>query len=271
MFKIRSVSILLALLLTSSLAHGLDWKRPADGKCPEGHPLTGDLGIGHLRCRGGACAVNEKLRSGGYVHTFSTEPQIVEVAADGPAAGRLQKGDMLTAIDGVLITTREGGRHLANLTPGEAVTLTVRRAGAEMDVEVVPVRGCNMPSLTVTGGRDDVTVRDGRAPARSVDFGMELECSDCGWHTGPDGRKVWRASSFPKVRSVEPGGPAALAGIRPGDVLLEIDGYSFIEKAAGEHLGELRPGQRTTLKIGRVGVLRNVVIVPRAKITPRRL
>ena len=99
----------------------------------------------------------------------------------------------------------------------------------------------------------------------AVDFGMELDCDDCGWFFGKGGRQVWRASDFPQVRTVEPGGPADQAGLRPGDVLLEIDGYSFVERAAGEHLAQLRPGEKTTLKIGRVGVYRNVVIVPRAK------
>ncbi len=123
-------------------------------------------------------------------------------------------------------------------------------------------QGENRPTAFEEGERKALPLRQAE-PA--IDLGMELDCGDCGWFAGQGGRQVWRASTFPKVRTVEPGGPAALAGIRPGDVLLEIDGYSFIERAAGEHLGSLRPGQRITLRIGRVGVFRNVIVVPRVK------
>lgn len=117
-------------------------------RCPEGHPATGDLGIQSLLCVGGSCSVN--LRNGqGYTHDFSTEPRIRGLEPDGPASGKLRNGDILISIDGVLITTREGGRRLANLTPGKPVTLSIRRGGREIDVTVIPRRGCNMPMLAV--------------------------------------------------------------------------------------------------------------------------
>jgi C-terminal processing protease CtpA/Prc len=258
----RTIPMFIALLLSSTLAGAADWKQPgADGRCPEGHPLTGDLGIGRLVCPGGSCVVNEMVGGGGYTHRFSTEPVLLEISEDGPAAGRLREGDTLTAVDGLLITTREGGRRLANLKAGEPVTLRVRRNGAETDVEVVPVTGCNMPGLTVTGG-GNLPAQQRRIEPR-VDFGMKLECGNCGWFTSA-GKRVWRASSFPKVVSVTQGGPAAEAGIRPGDVLLRIERYSFIEEAAGELLGQLRPGQAVRMQIGRTGAMREVVIIPRA-------
>jgi S1-C subfamily serine protease len=118
------------------------------GGCPEGHPETGDLGISHLLCVGGSCSVN--LRTGrGYAHDFSTEPRIQGLDRNGPAWGRLQDGDILVAIDNILITTLEGGRRLANLTPGRPVELRIRREGREMEVTVVPRLGCNMPMLAV--------------------------------------------------------------------------------------------------------------------------
>lgn len=126
-------------------------------------------------------------------------------------------------------------------------------------------QGENRPTAFEAGEKKATPEPALRQAEPAIDLGMELDCGDCGWFAGQGGRQVWRASTFPKVRTVEPGGPAARAGIRPGDVLLEIDGYSFIERAAGEHLGGLRAGQRITLRIGRVGVFRNVTVVPRAK------
>jgi S1-C subfamily serine protease len=116
--------------------------------CPEGHPKTGDIGISHLLCVSGSCSVNLRTDRG-YTHKFSTEPKIRGLDKGGPSWGRLQDDDVLIAIDGVLVTTREGGRRLANLTPGQPVKLRVRRSGREMEVTVIPRLGCNAPTLAV--------------------------------------------------------------------------------------------------------------------------
>jgi membrane-associated protease RseP (regulator of RpoE activity) len=124
---------------------------PADHACPEGHPFTADLGIGLLQCAGGDCSVNN-YRRGEYVHDFSTEPRVWHLRPDGPAAAALREGDFILAIDGVLITTPEGGRRLANLHPGTPIQLLIRRDGRQLTVSLVPTPGCNMPKLVVTAG-----------------------------------------------------------------------------------------------------------------------
>lgn len=253
----------------------------ASGKCPEGHPEAGDLGISHLLCVGGSCSVN--LRTGrSYAHDFSTEPRIQGLDKDGPAWGRLQNGDVLVAIDGILITTREGGRRLANLTPGKPVALHIRRGGREMSVTVVPKTGCNMPMLAVLGGRPTTTPAIQRAPrtppspraypaaAAPVDFGMEIDCGGCGWRREPGGLLVFYTLDPPRVLSVVPGGPADQAGIRPDDIVLKINGIPLTSRDGGEHLGELRPGEAVTLEIGRGGSLRSIKVVPRAAAARQR-
>ena len=266
---IRRIVLFFAVALACAFVAG------AQESCPEGHPETGDLGISHLLCVGGSCSVN--LRTGrGFAHDFSTEPRIQGLEKDGPAWGRLQDGDVLVAIDGVLITTREGGRRLANLTPGKPVELRVRRGGKEMDVTVVPRLGCNMPMLAVLGGGPATTraiQRDPRRPpsprplpaaSAPVDFGMEIDCGGCGWRREPGGLVVFYSLEPPRVLSVVPGGPADEAGIRPEDILLKVNGIPITSRDGGEHLGELRPGQPVTLEVGRGGSLRSVRIVPRA-------
>lgn len=306
------------------------------GACPEGLPVTGDLGIEYLLCVGGRCAVNLRTSRGGYTHDFSTEPIIRGIRPGSPAAGELRNGDILVAIDGCLVTTREGGRRLANLEPGVPVTLRIRRDGEEMDVVVVPETGCNAPRLAVRAGREappapaarpaagavpaapkpprpavtpatpetpgappapavagppetprtppapavarppqtprtpppapaprtPETPRPPTPPRPPIYFGMELECGDCGWRTAPDGAPSWYSPTLPKVRSVEPGGPADQAGIRPGDLLLEIDRRSFSGNSAGRYLGKLRSGQKVTLEIQRGTEKRSVAITP---------
>jgi S1-C subfamily serine protease len=120
----------------------------AQTMCPEGRPITGDLGIERYRCIGGACEIwtDSEL---GLTHVFTTEPRIDRLDPDGPSAGSLRVGDVLVAVDGSLITSAEGGRRLANLNPGVAAVLWIRRGDRDLEVRVVPVPGCNPSGLSV--------------------------------------------------------------------------------------------------------------------------
>ncbi len=265
------------------------------GRCPEGKPETGDIGITSLLCVSGSCGVN--LQSGrGYTHEFSTEPRIDGVDRGSPAAGKLRDGDAIIAIDGVLITTRKGGRRLANLKPGVPVTLRIRRAGKEMDVTLVPRLGCNMPRLAVLGGgpavpwpaEDPAAVRkawpaspvspaSAARPARAVrpaappfSFGLELECGSCGWWADPWGGLLWSSPVPPTVRAVEPGGPGDLAGLEPGDMLLAIGGHAMTSENGGRALGKLRPGEPVEVRFRRGRESRTVEITPEAAAPTQR-
>jgi len=249
------------------------------GRCPEGHPEMGDIGIQSLLCVSGSCQVN--LWTGrGYRHEFSTEPRVNGVIGGSPADGKLRDGDVIIAIDGVLITTREGGKRLANLKPGVPVTLRIRRNGKEMDVTLVPRLGCNMPRLAVLGGGP--VPRPAVAPFSAQDawaavaarpatmarpaappftFGLELACGPCGWISEPGGVVRWSSPVPPIVRAVEPGGPGDLAGLQPGDVLLAIGGQPLSGEAA---LGKLRPGEPVELRFRRGHETKTVEITPEA-------
>jgi hypothetical protein len=271
----RRIVIFFAVATACAIVAGAQTTAPL--RCPEGHPATGDLGIEYLLCVGGSCSVNLRTDRG-YTHDFATEPRLRGILPSGPSAGKLRDGDILISIDGVLITTREGGRRLANLTPGKAVTLRIRRGDKEMDVTVVPKLGCNMPRLAVFGGGSDTApalqrgeservplrlLRELRAAPAPVDFGMEIDCGSCGWRYTEDGDLVFETLNAPSVVSVERGGPAEDAGLRPGDVLLKVDGQPLPSPGGGERLGRLQPGDTVTLEIGRGGSLRSVEIVPR--------
>jgi S1-C subfamily serine protease len=95
----------------------------------------------------GACAVNERDERGWY-HWFTVEPVIQSVRAPGRGDG-LAVGDVIVAIDGLLITTLDGGRRLANVPAGTPVLLRIRRGARELEVAVTPTPGCNAPKLTV--------------------------------------------------------------------------------------------------------------------------
>lgn len=123
--------------------------RRGEGPCPGGRPTTGDLGFDLVQCVGGACRLFADAEEGGYLHELSSEPRLREFRRGGPVDGVLEEGDTLVAVDGLLITTRAGGRRLANLTPGEAVELRIRREGREQAVRVTPVEGCGPRRLVV--------------------------------------------------------------------------------------------------------------------------
>jgi S1-C subfamily serine protease len=287
-------TILLTLLFALPLA-------AAD--CPEGKPLTGDLGIGRLTCLGGECDVNGLGHDGHYHHNFSREPVVSHLRAGSPAASMLRDGDAIVAVDDAPITTAEGGRRLANLTPGKSVHLLMRRDGKTFNAWMEPVTGCNMPMLVVTGGshsqemearlaiereraaahgnvaggrtrtmEEQMAMEHARPGARAaaagapLDFGMELSCEGCGWRR--EGSQLfWHASSEPSVAGVTPNGAAAAAGVQPGDVLLDLDGHRFAEDSAA--IAALRPGQAVPLTVRRGRQVVALTIIPRSRQTSR--
>lgn len=134
-------AMLVAALVPGSIAR-------AQGTCPEGRPMTGDLGIERYRCIGGACEIWTATERG-LSHVFTTEPRIDRLDPEGPSAEALREGDVLVAIDGILITSDEGGRRLASLRSGVAADLWIRRGDRDLEVRVVPVSGCNPSGLSV--------------------------------------------------------------------------------------------------------------------------
>jgi hypothetical protein len=85
--------------------------------------------------------------------SFSAEPRVFQIEAGSPADGVLRVGDLLIAIDGVLITTREGGRRFANLEPGSRVRLSFRRDGTVREAVLDVAGQCAEPPPAPKVGR----------------------------------------------------------------------------------------------------------------------
>lgn len=98
------------------------------------------------------------------------------------------------------------------------------------------------------------------------ELGLELTCGFfCGWRRGEGDTVVWRGQHPPKVAGVVEGGPADRAGIEEGDVLLLLDGNSFVGEEGGRSLGRLGPGRPLTLQYLKGGeTLTTTTITPRA-------
>lgn len=115
--------------------------------CAWAAPGAADIGIERLRCVGGECEINVASRDGGLEHRFSTEPRIDRLRTS--AIDAIREGDVITSVDGRPITTRAGGRRLAQLEIGREVTLGLRRGERHFEIRLTPREGCPIGGLAV--------------------------------------------------------------------------------------------------------------------------
>lgn len=117
-----------------------------------------------------------------------------------------------------------------------------------------------------------------------VEFGIELSCGDCAWtrsgvawgrnvaivsHAADTTRTPLRrymrfvTDEFPVIRAVERDGPADVAGVQIGDIILTVAGMPITSREAGELLGEIEAGNPVTLELRRGNQIVSIDIVPR--------
>jgi|GEM_PF-767362 len=305
---LRAVALAAALAAPAAASAG--------GPCPGGEPTVGDLGIERIECN---CSFSATTRDGVTARAwrFRSEPVVRALGAEGPARAALRVGDEIAAVDGMLITTLEGGRRFANLAPGETVTLLVRRDGRTLPVRLTARATCLSASLggsalapvapapptppgepapaapapPASPGRGHAPPPAARAPAapraavgragqpapapRVAEtlprgwIGIGLSCLECGAKDDGDGHPVWTFGSLPQIYQVEPGSPAARAGLRRGDQLTHIDGVSLLTDEGGRRFGAVRPGQTVRWTVRRGGETHEVRVVAEARQEPR--
>jgi C-terminal processing protease CtpA/Prc len=219
---------------------------------------------------------------------FRSAILVDEVEAGGPADGVLRAGDVIVAADGAPVTSAEGARRLWALRPGESVRLTVERDGRRMEVTLRASSICpddrraigSYAPAVVTGGAGGAGPQpappgqatptppaapggppSGPVPVPDVPdlrpegwLGFGLACSQCGWarETG-DAAPYWESQGEPILYAVQPGSPAARAGLREGDVLTHVRALPIASRDGGRALGAVRPGERIALRIRRGG------------------
>jgi S1-C subfamily serine protease len=223
--------------------------------CRDGRPPSAHLGIESFECRASSCWVNRPAE-GTRVHDFRVEPI---VHPDTAAGSPLRDGDVLVAVNGMLVTTPEAGRLLANLSTEAPVTLSVRRKGTAVQFTMMPLVGCNTPRLVVHGG--SAVVAPGRRPPAPVSFGMTLSCARCGWGLDGAGRLTFDADGPLPVLAVTPGRAASRAAIAPGDVLVAVDGLALGSPAASRRLGSLAPGDGVMVDVRRFNTVLRVHLI----------
>ena len=304
----KGFTSLLAAALLLTLTGYADGQQGVASSCPDGAIPRGEIGIASFECSN--CAMFTSRDDGRRSWSFSAEPIVRTVEPGSPADGKIEDGDRLVAIDGHLITTGEGGDRLANLVPGETVSIVVRRGSREQTVAVVPRSECPRsggaaaaPAIAASPSppgtkyvpRPDrmpapavpptpaTGVSVGAVPRPTLDllpsgwFGFGIQCTECRWSVDDeDGTSEWEFSTPPEVSSIQAGSPAAAAGLQRGDVLLEIDGESLVTEEGGRRFGSVKPGQDVRWTYARDGETRTTTATaaerqaPTAPLPPTR-
>lgn len=162
---------------------------------------------------------------------------IAQVEARSPAADAgLEAGDVVIEFNGRPIVDASDLPHTVGLMkPGTKASALVVRQGSRKKLEVI------------VGSRPD---EDGLASAANDGdrLGVEVEDVDAQM------RESWRLSGGVAVIQVYPGSPADVAGLRPGDVIVQI-GYNAIG-GLGDYervIAELPAGTPVALRFFRRG------------------
>ncbi len=288
----------IALLVLPLVLHAQDCERR------EPRPW---FGVHTFHCRGGICKVHGAIARTStaalvgvgnparspYRYDFSVEPSLWGIHEDGPAAGKLEDGDVLVAVNDRAVTTMQASEELEHLEVGTPVRLTVRRGSRLVDVEVAPSRSCaavwvsagvEPPSLWEERGRVQVGLSDSarlralveRSPALhralagvgrrtgSGFLGVAIRCGECELILSAEaGGSRFRFNEYPEVVEVAEGSLAERAGLHPGDVLTHVNGKDLRTEAGADRLARLilRPGERVEIRYVRSGEPRTGVAV----------
>jgi Lon-like protease len=128
------------------------------------------------------------LRALGYdVKAKPIGALVISVAQDVPAAGELQPGDVIVAVDGVAVRTPDDLRaQIGKLEPGDEVELTVRRGKDTVRVRTKTVPTPGQPKRPIVGIRVDqeadidlpidieIDLGQVGGPSAGLAFGLEI-------------------------------------------------------------------------------------------------
>ena len=151
---------------------------------------------------------------------------VAEPQKDSPAlkAG-IQAGDVITAVDGKpVVDARDLARRIGGMPPNTTVKLAIIRSGAEKSMDLTLGE---LPNVKESRAEPDQSGRKGRNDEPQL--GLSLTPGD--------------SQEGVVVADVDPQGPAADFGFKPGDVILEVAGSTVttpdqLHKALGKARAE---------------------------------
>ena len=123
-------------------------QQDAFAQCEDGQKLRADLGVGALLCVGPSASCEVSVPSAdGVTHRFSVEPEVTALSRQERDGFRV--GDIIVAIDGLLITTTAGGGRFARPEAAGITKVVVRRDASLRTLQLRAVPGCGVGALSV--------------------------------------------------------------------------------------------------------------------------
>src|SRR5947208_1270551 len=172
---------------------------------------------------------------------------VADVMKGGPAeTAGLRAGDVVVELNGTRIhEVPDLQRHIANVAPGQRVRLGVVREGAPQRITVTVAE---MPG-------EEPTLS---AQAGSEGFGLQVEALA----PGAAERLNLPMSQGVLVVDIATGGPADRAGLRRGDVILEVGRQPVSDaRTLSQALGAVPAGETALLYVHRPGGVGNQFVV----------
>ena len=177
---------------------------------------------------------------------------VADVVQDSPSAGKLQAGDVILEYGGETVPeTRDLPRMVAGTEAGTEVEVGIWRNGEHETVEIT-IGELNQERLAMASPSRDPEAED---PASSEELGATLAELDA------DTREAMGLDAEADgvvVTSLKQGGAAAKAGLRVGDVILEIGSEKVSEPGEVSEVLAGTDSEAALLKINRRG---NVIFV----------
>jgi S1-C subfamily serine protease len=216
---------------------------PGGDDAPHGRVLRGSLGVA---IQDVAPALSEALG----LHPDTRGALVSDVVPDSPAqkAG-LQRGDVIISLGGQPVAdSRELRMRIAQSRPGTRVDLRVLRSGRALEL-----------SAPLEELREPAPSRPAPAQAPSAALGIEA---------APLSEDLRRRLQLPRdlhgvlVAGVARGGRAELAGLRPGDILVEVDGKNVSSPQQLKQQTHAAGDRPVALLVWRAGHTRYVVVEP---------
>ncbi|MCE8518201.1 DegQ family serine endoprotease [Ruegeria pomeroyi] len=146
---------------------------------------------------------------------------VSEVVADGPSDGTLRPGDVIVAFEGKPVRSSADLPRLVGATEsGTRASIRVMRDGKAQDITVTI--GTHQPSA-------EVIPASANGPADAPGLGLTVSPLS---EEARKGAGLDSDTGGVLITDIAPDGPAARAGLRPGDVILRLGGADTASPAA---------------------------------------
>jgi Do/DeqQ family serine protease len=176
---------------------------------------------------------------------------VADVDPKGPAAGAgIRRGDIVRKIDNEAVSNPNSLRNkIAMTAPGTQVTVTINRDGKDQDIKV------KLGEAQTTGARSQGDEGGRSEGAGKLGIAVQPLTPEIARQLG-----LRSGTSGLVISDVDPSGPAAEAGIQPGDVIVEANRQPV---GSGADLQKaLAKGGQAVLLINRQGRTSFVTITP---------